>query len=361
MPIDSTNIASATTGLRSNERTPDSIQKETTLNKSKIDSIGTQTKNNTVAHEKEMNRATDRENKGTSNTSGQNVIFSATFQTIEPRDNSLPAKNNSSRKKENFTHYYLPDWSDKEILKKLTSANPEQFTILETSKTLPQEYKLKLSITDSDWIFWFIIGSLATFAWIKIFFGKIISATLSACINSQITNRLYRESNSLSMKISFALSILFSFNLAIFAFQSIDHFKSELLPFKGYFATLTVFISVLCLYLVKFLFLKTVGYLADIAEPISEYLNIVNIYNKSLGMLLFPIIVSAQYLKSDLIPRESIFYAGFSLITIAYLMRIVRGFVISVRSNFSIFYAILYLCALEIAPNVLLYKIAISL
>ncbi len=89
-------------------------------------------------------------------------------------------------------------------------------------------------------------------------------------------------------------------------------------------------------------------------DAFEEY--IVTIYQsyRFLGITLFLIIVLLSY--TNLFPLKSLFIPGFIIAAVVYLMRIIRLFLIFMKRNISILYLILYLCALEFLPVLVLMK-----
>jgi hypothetical protein len=70
--------------------------------------------------------------------------------------------------------------------------------------------------------------------------------------------------------------------------------------------------------------------------------------------VLFPFIICIQFSRYS---TELFLYPAIIICIVLYLLRIFRGFVISVmEQNVGIFYIFLYLCALEILPIFVLIK-----
>ena len=77
-----------------------------------------------------------------------------------------------------------------------------------------------------------------------------------------------------------------------------------------------------------------------------------------IGIVLLPIISILPYVPDSIAPW--VFYAGFFVIILLYILRIFRGLQISFKNRLSIFYLILYLCALEIMPTLILFKVIVN-
>lgn len=149
----------------------------------------------------------------------------------------------------------------------------------------------------------------------------------------------------------FFLIILFNISLLLFfgfkAFQ-----PSLVLNDFNFFIQLTL-IAIIYVF-----FRYLVGYLLAILFGVSDfhkYLTLLKISNLSLVFVLcFPLLILINYSNA---PFHR-FLITFSVITIPILL-LIRYFVIvkKIRENFNIFfYLILYICALEIAPIIVIYK-----
>ena len=78
------------------------------------------------------------------------------------------------------------------------------------------------------------------------------------------------------------------------------------------------------------------------------------IYNKLLGVALLPFLVFLLYTRGTL--GTVFFYLATAMVLGVFAMRSIRGIVFSFKKGVSGFYMILYLCALEIVPILLIYK-----
>ena len=109
--------------------------------------------------------------------------------------------------------------------------------------------------------------------------------------------------------------------------------------------------------LIKVLFERLVGSLLEIDSAIDQYLFQKISYKNFLGILLIPI---NAFLIFSFSPTLLFFYIIFAMLFIV----IIIGLITSLKSHQSLikhnlFYFILYLCTLEIAPFIILYKVFI--
>jgi hypothetical protein len=213
---------------------------------------------------------------------------------------------------------------------------------------------------ENAWMLWYIIAGLFVFVWMRMFYKRYIDATIKAGFNRHIANKLYSENNQISIRSSLILSILFFSIAGLFLFQVLQHYNVIASGVNGINLTLKLSGIFALIYIIKYIALYFIGFIFKATKYVSEYLFTVFLYNKILGLTLFPLVISIPYLKSEYVSPQHLIYIGFGVCVFFYLKRIIRGFVISLRSKVSIFYLILYLCILEFGPLLIIYKIITS-
>ncbi len=145
----------------------------------------------------------------------------------------------------------------------------------------------------------------------------------------------------------------FSISLALFIFlvyknhiQAIDF---EILLF------LKIVFGVASLFLIKILLERLIGSLFELDELVDSYLFQKTSYKNYLGIILFPVNLLLIF---TIIPTRDV------LISIAFILAVINftGFITSFKTHqkliiSNLFYFILYICAFEIAPYIILYKV----
>lgn len=210
-----------------------------------------------------------------------------------------------------------------------------------------------------DWITILLIGSFLLLGWVQLFNKKYLGSLIKSIVSFQESNTLYRDKNSFMEKASFLINFLFLSNVAVFTIQ-LKHFYG--IDFEGiqdhilYFITFGALIG---LYIFRAISSSFIGYLFLKQKVFSEYFHNVNLFTKNTGLFLLPIVITLQFLSYEYI--AIIVYIGIALIVVLYLLQMLRSFQIIIRKNVSIFYIILYLCAFEFAPFLIIYKVLLSL
>ena len=199
-----------------------------------------------------------------------------------------------------------------------------------------------------------IIVSLVFVAITKLLFEKRFNHFASILINSSYL-KIYSKDQRFIDLFDSLLFVNLLFSTAIFSFISYSVFFEPL-------EITTPFILKLCFgigtfVLIKVLLERLLGSLFSIDNLIDRYLFQKTSYKNFLGLMLIPVNVILLY---GINPNKSIIITA---ITLLLLINII-GLLTSYKSNLNLikrdfFYFILYLCALEIGPYVILYKVLI--
>lgn len=254
-----------------------------------------------------------------------------------------------------------PELAQKAVVEKkqVQVASPNENVVLEKLQTeqliTPENKKEKKGFESTDWMLGVIIVSLLLFGWIRVGFGRFVNAVTQAGYNYFASRRLQEEGNIVRSRVFHFMNLLFFINIALFLTQILDYNNLTLFNLHGisvFFASLVFWIVLyglksFSLALLDFLFLTKGGFLS--------YNSTVFIYNKIYGFLLLPIVSVLPFVPSHITPI--MFKIGIGMFGVFYVLRLFRGLQWGFKNRLSIFYMILYLCALEILPVLILYKL----
>jgi len=216
----------------------------------------------------------------------------------------------------------------------------------------------EITDTSNDWMIGALLFTLFIFAWLRLFYKKHIFKTIVATYNTSVLNKMFRESNSVSQRVAFALNLVFIVNIGLFIFQVTDYYDIKIFNYNNFITFLIFCGIVIGIYIIKYLAYNILGFIFLAQKYFSEYLHSIFIYNKTLGLLLFPVVIGIPYMPDSYTP--TLVNAGIALFIAGFLFRIMRGGQICIKINVSIFYMFLYLCTLEITPMFFFYKFLTS-
>ena len=207
----------------------------------------------------------------------------------------------------------------------------------------------------SDWIIGIVVFLVLLVAILRMFYGKILNQTFKSTVNIQSARKLISEKSNLIQKASFILMLIYLFGTGLFVFECFNFYRLTVFDFSGFVLFLTCFICVLFFYLIKALLYWITGVIIRSESEINETLSNYNIFYRTLGILLLPIIIAIPYVPDS--TPEILIYCGLALFLTSFILRIIRGFVISFKMKLSLFYSFLYFCVLEILPLLYLFKV----
>ncbi|MGV1011521.1 MAG: DUF4271 domain-containing protein [Flavobacterium sp.] len=205
-------------------------------------------------------------------------------------------------------------------------------------------------IESKDWATLVFVISIVLIAIAKSAFESRFNDFIRLVVSDKYT-KIYRESSHLMSGFNLLLLIVNLVSLSFFIQLIFYHLglggKTDWMLFVRIFTLLTVFI------LSKFLIEKIIATIFGIEEVIEQF-NLQKVtYRTYLGLLLLPISIILFY--SNIIANSLIFVIIFILLTINLLtyfisLKIYKNLIFN-----KLFYFILYLCALEIAPYYFIY------
>ncbi len=163
-----------------------------------------------------------------------------------------------------------------------------------------------------------------------------------------------RDISALFQWQSTILNLISFLIIGLFVFCAASFYNYIPSGFSGIIFWLISFCIIILAVTLRHIVCLAAGNLSGEREVFREYL--IGIYQsyRFSGMLLFIIVILMSY--TTFFPAGLSFTAGLIVLGIMYLIRIARLLIIFLNRNISIFYLILYLCALEILPVLISVK-----
>jgi len=238
---------------------------------------------------------------------------------------------------------------------------PVYFTKTEITKSNVNIYSLKEKVNDNnDWLLIPLLLGGVLFVSATILYRKYLGLFFEGLIYGNQSNRIINEKNTHTKRLSWILDIIFIISLSVFVDQLFRKLNIYSPPHN--FPFLIFLLSFVFLVLQKIYYwivYKLSAVFSNQKKFISELFDSSSLYTRCLGFFLLPLVFLISY-STSFLPSVFIYFSSF-IIVIALIYRTIRMIRLFMGSGFSIFYFILYLCALEIAPLLLAYKEVISL
>jgi Domain of unknown function (DUF4271) len=204
-------------------------------------------------------------------------------------------------------------------------------------------------------LFYILTGLLLFFALIKLVFNKYVNNMLGLVFRGSLRQKQIREQLLQTPLPSLFLNIFFVVVAGLYIFFLLQHFQTA--QNTGFWLLLLYCVAAVAMvYLVKFLGLKFTGWIFNMREAADTYIFIVFLVNKLLAIFLLPLLVVMAFSLAS--------WSGV-LLTLSYIMVLVffaYRYIVSfapVRREVKVsqFHFFMYLCAFEIIPLLLIYKV----
>jgi hypothetical protein len=212
----------------------------------------------------------------------------------------------------------------------------------------------KIQFQQPAWYFVYLFLLIGLFAWIRVNYGNILIQSVQASTNFQVAIRMFKDNSLLQNQLDIALYIYYFLTMAFLLYYI--ELRVDLSPYKlqGGLLYLFNFALLVGIFLSRVLLLNIAGIFFKRVKIIREYLYNIFIFNKLSGLVVLPLLFLLVYTTGFL--QNLLFWGVVFILSCIVLMRLIRGIVFSYRKEVLIFYMFLYLCALELAPLVLLYR-----
>lgn len=263
---------------------------------------------------------------------------------------------NSSNDTSNILKDTLSPTAD--ILKsEVQKKNPFEVDHLPLRKsTLSKKAEDLQSISESTkkstrFLFFFLLLGCALLAIVLNSSRKSLTLISKSLVNENMLKLFHREENIKPSASLYLLYLIFSINLSVFIYLISLRNNGP----SGIITYLIILGVVILIYVFRHAGLSLLGKIFPVSKNTDLYSFTIMIFNHFIGLFLIPVNFLLAFGPEYFLPSIQLF----ALITIGIIiiLRIIRGFfIVSEYLGDRIFQIIIYLCAFEIAPVVILVK-----
>ncbi len=207
--------------------------------------------------------------------------------------------------------------------------------------------------TSKNYLFWVFFLVLAFFTTVVSLARKRLEQSYRAFLNDNFLRQLHRVNQGSFSLSYFLLYISFFLNAGIFIYLAANYFGANL-P-QNFVSIFLICLGVAFIFLLKHLLLFFIQSVFPISKEVKLYSFSIMVFSIILGIVLLPINILAAFVPAGLI--KIAIWGGLGAILAIYLFRSLRG--LSIGSKYMMlhsFHFLLYLCAVEILPIVVLLK-----
>src|SRR5512133_361573 len=169
-----------------------------------------------------------------------------------------------------------------------------------------------------------------------------------------INDPVSRDSGGLFHWQSTVLNLISFFIIGLFGYSAAAYYDIIPAGSKGIVIWLIAFGIISAMVTIRHITCVMTGIISEQQEAFNEYLLSVYQSYRIGALFMFIIIILMSY--THILQAGDLIISGLFIVGLIYLIRIIRLLVIFLNRSISIFYLILYLCALEILPVLIVVK-----
>ncbi|WP_031301285.1 DUF4271 domain-containing protein [Sphingobacterium paucimobilis] len=203
------------------------------------------------------------------------------------------------------------------------------------------------------WIIGVLILLFLGIGLVRLFFYSNFQNIIYGFFNDRVLAQISKEDNVVTSWPYIFLYIIFSFSLGLF----ILIYRSAYNPMSAVtfasFLQISVFVAIL--FVTKIVMVRAIAIVFEVERLVREYITVLYLVYFNSMLILMPLLLFVTFFPTSYFKIILIFFL--IVVSILFLYRFLRtAYSVVGNLRFSIFYLILYLCSLEIAPILILVK-----
>lgn len=210
-------------------------------------------------------------------------------------------------------------------------------------------------IISKDWLFYYILGLLLLFGVLRISYPRYFKDMFRFFFRTSLQVNQIKEQLVQSGLQSLLFNIFFAFSFGAYIYLLTDYYKSSL-QVSAWLIPLGATLSLLVLYLGKYLFLKLSGWLFSNDTATETYTFIVFLINKVAGIAILPFVIVIAFSQAGVVSVA----VSLSLVMVIglFMYRFLRAYQpVQSAIKLSRLHFFVFFIAVEIAPLLLIYKV----
>jgi len=209
-------------------------------------------------------------------------------------------------------------------------------------------------ILRSEWVFILLIFPVFIYLLVSLNDKYSLIRIVKIVFSNKYANTAYRNISTGIQLFQMLLGLLSMISIPTFMLFVEIHFDFNLLNLEPGLLWLLNLLFISLAILFRYILNLTVGSVTRTGNLFKEYFFNISRSYKLIGIILMILNFFISYFVS--IPDKYIIFSSFTVVFVLLLFRIIRLVYIFLIRRFSLFYLILYLCALEILPALIFIK-----
>lgn len=209
-----------------------------------------------------------------------------------------------------------------------------------------------------EFLFYLLSIFILVLAVFKVFYSKYFNNIFRVFFNTSLRQNQLTDLLLQAKLASLIFNIFFVISAGLYAWLILDHYKL-LKEGNNYILIGLSVLFVAIIYFGKFISLKIIGWISGMSIAIDQYIFVIFLINKIIGILLIPFIILIAFAPATWL--TIIIIASFCMIGILFLLRYLRSYgLLQNQLKINPFHFILYIIGMELLPILLIYKFALQ-
>ncbi len=208
-----------------------------------------------------------------------------------------------------------------------------------------------------DALFYALVFLVFLLGFIKTAFPKYFQNLFKLFFQTSLRQKQTKEQLAQDSFASLLINLLFLLSTGMFITLVIQYNQWASIPFWLLYAYVTAILGII--YLGKYLFVSFAGWVFNNSESAASYLFLVAVVNRIMGVVLLPLTVLFAF--ADPTIGNVVATISIGVVTLLFIYRYLVSFGL-LRTDLQLnpFHFFLYLCAVEILPMALIYKLLVE-
>lgn len=209
-----------------------------------------------------------------------------------------------------------------------------------------------------EFTFYLICILLFILALFKTFYPMYFNNLFRIFFNTSLRQTQLTDQLSQAKFPSFILNIYFTLSGGMYIWLLFKYFN-RVQSINPKTLLIICILSLIVIYLIKFIILKFTGWIAGIKSTIDNYIFVIFLVNKIMGVLLLPFVILLAFSMKDWIPSIAAISALF--ISLLFLSRYAKSYgALEKKLNINSLHLFIFVVGAEIIPLFIFYKIAVD-
>jgi hypothetical protein len=208
-----------------------------------------------------------------------------------------------------------------------------------------------------DELFYLMAGLVFCLAFVRVGFPKYFRNLFLLFFQTSLRQKHTREQLLQDNLASLFINLLFFISMAMYLALLIKY--RNLTPASFWLLTLICGLALILIYLGKYLFLVFAGWVFNTKEAAGSYIFLVFLVNKVMGVALIPFLLILSFAAPPVV--DVAITVSLGMIGVLFTYRYFVSFsAIRNKLKVNVLHFFLYLCAVEVLPLLLIYKLLIN-